>query len=267
MFAYKSYNPSTSNTHVPASVKKVTITKKTELPYRAFYGCKYIEEINIPKNTTSIGSYAFYGCSALVRLNSTADGVFNIPEGVTEIQSYTFYNCLLAEVINLRESVITINDYAFANCSSIKKFNSANEGEMVIPESVRDIKPYAFSGNISITKLVISDSMHAISTNAFKGCTALEKVVLPFVGTKIATETEYYTVFGAIFGYDTGSIYNHPNQNYDIPKSIKKVTVTAQTVIPEYAFRNCNFIETIILPSTVTSTGTNSFYGCTATVS
>jgi hypothetical protein len=109
--------------------------------------------------------------------------------------------------------------------------------------------------------------MHAISTNAFKGCTALEEVVLPFVGTKIATETEYYTVFGAIFGYDTGSIYNHPNQNYDIPKSIKKVTVTAQTVIPEYAFRNCNFIETIILPSTVTSTGTNSFYGCTATVS
>ena len=267
MFAYDTYSPSSSNTHVPTSIKKVTITKQTEIPSRAFYDCQYIEEINIPTTTTGIGSYAFYRCSALVRLNSEVDGVFNIPEGVTEIKTYTFYNCLLAEVINIGESVITINDYAFANCSSIKKFNSANEGEMVIPESVRDIKPYTFSGNVSITKLVIHDSMHAISTNAFKGCTSLDEVILPFVGTRIDTETEYYTVFGAIFGYNTGSIYNHPNQNYDIPTSIKKVTITAQTVIPEYAFRNCNFIETIILPSNVTSTGANSFYGCTATVS
>ncbi|MBR7112067.1 MAG: InlB B-repeat-containing protein [Clostridia bacterium] len=261
------YSEYTNNYYVPASLVKVTITNQTNIKNNSFKDCKYIEEINIPANTTSIGASAFSGCSALLRLNSTVDGVFNVPEGVTEIQSHTFYNCLLAEVVSLGESVINIKDYAFAKCSSIKRFNSENEGEFVLPESVRVISPYAFEGLISITKVVIPDSVSAINNDAFKGCNSIEEIILPFIGQKDAVSTAKYAVFGYIFGYDTGSIYNHPNENYDIPKSIKKVTVTAQTVIPEYAFRNCNFIETIILPSTVTSTGTNSFYGCTATVS
>ena len=174
---------------------------------------------------------------------------------------------MLAEVINLGESVINIKDYAFAKCSSIKMFNSAIEGEFILPESVRVISSNAFEGLISITKVIIPDSVSAINANAFKGCISIEDITIPFVGRKLGETSAYYTVFGAIFGYDTGSIYNHPNQNYDIPTSIKTVTITAQTVIPEYAFRNCNFIETIILPSTVTSVGDNSFYNCPATVS
>ncbi len=261
------YTSNNDNSNVPSSLNKVTITNQTVIPDYAFYNCKYIEEINIPTNTTSIGSHAFYGCSALLRLNSTVDGVFNIPENITEVKTYTFYNCSLAEVVNVGESIINIKDYAFAKCASIKKFNSSTEGEFILPESVRVISPHAFEGLTSITKVVIPDSVSAINNDAFKGCNSIAEITLPFIGQKKGLSTGTSAVFGYIFGYNTGSIYNHPSKNYDIPNSIKVVTITAQTVIPEYAFRNCSFIETIILPSTVTSVGTNSFYGCTASVS
>ena len=261
------YTSNNDNSNVPSSLNKVTITNQTVIPDYAFYNCKYIEEINIPTNTTSIGSHAFYGCSALLRLNSTVDGVFNIPENITEVKTYTFYNCSLAEVVNVGESIINIKDYAFAKCASIKKFNSSTEGEFILPESVRVISPHAFEGLTSITKVVIPDSVSAINNDAFRGCNSIAEITLPFIGQKKGLSTGTSAVFGYIFGYNTGSIYNHPSENYDIPNSIKVVTITAQTVIPEYAFRNCSFIETIILPSTVTSVGTNSFYGCTASVS
>ena len=261
------YTSNNDNSNVPSSLNKVTITNQTVIPDYAFYNCKYIEEINIPTNTTSIGSHAFYGCSALLRLNSTVDGVFNIPENITEVKTYTFYNCPLAEVVNVGESIINIKDYAFAKCASIKKFNSSTEGEFILPESVRVISPHAFEGLTSITKVVIPDSVSAINNDAFRGCNSIAEITLPFIGQKKGLSTGTSAVFGYIFGYNTGSIYNHPSENYDIPNSIKVVTITAQTVIPEYAFRNCSFIETIILPSTVTSVGTNSFYGCTASVS
>ena len=261
------FKDTNDNSKVPSSVRKVTITVQTVIPGYAFYNCKYIEEINIPTNTTNIGSHAFDGCTSLLRLNSNVDGVFNIPECITEIKAYTFYNCLLVEVVNVGESITNIKDYAFTKCASIKQFNSANDGEFILPESVRVISPHVFEGLISITKVVVPDSVSAINNDAFKGCSSIAEITLPFIGQKDGASSEYYAVFGYIFGYNTGSIYNHPNENYDIPKSIKVVTITAQTVIPEYAFRNCNFIETIVLPSSVTSVGTNSFYGCTASVS
>ena len=266
LFMTSSYSTWT-NTHVPSSIRKVTITKQTIISEATFRNCQYIEEIVIPTTTTSIGPSAFYGCSALVRLNSNADGVFNIPNFITEIKSSTFYNCLLAEKIILGENITTIGDNAFYGCSSISQFNTSNSNELVIPESVRVIGSYAFNGLISVSKVIIPDSVSTINANAFKDCSSIEDITLPFIGRTVGETSAYYTVFGAIFGYDTGSIYNHPNQNYDIPKSIKKVTITSQMVIPEYAFRNCDFIETIILPTNATCGGSNSFYNCNANVS
>ena len=245
-----------SNPHVPTSLRKVTITCQTEIPTAAFRYCKSIEEINIPENVTSIGYYAFDGCSALLRLNSTIDGVVNIPEGVTEIKNDTFYKCLLIEKVFMGDYITNIANYAFSGCSSLKQINSTNTGELVLPASVRSIGLYSFGGLSLITKIVIPDSVSEISYNAFSGCNGIEEVVIPFVGTKIGETNSDYKIFSAIFS--AGS---------DIPKSISKVTITSQSVIPDNAFKNCKNIKTIILPSNATLAGSNCFYNCTATVS
>ena len=253
---FYSYGENTSNNNVPTSLKKITITSQTTIKNYTFRDCKYIEEIQIPENTASIGSSAFSGCSALVRLNSAVDGVLNIPSEITEIKSTTFYNCISIEKVFLGEVVNKIDSSAFSQCTSLIQFNSSAEGELIIPESVRVIGTDAFASLPLITKVVVPDSISAINNNAFKNCNGIEEIVLPFVGVKDGETDSNYRIFSAIFYLGS-----------DIPKSIKKVTITSQMVIPNNAFKNCKYLETIILPTNATLEGSNCFYNCPATVS
>ena len=116
-------------------------------------------------------------------------------------------------------------------------------------------------------------------------------MTLPFVGTSADSDTETLAVFGYIFGDDTpddgkmsysetyaktsGSVgYTsqvlqsggaYPDYYYfAIPKSIRKVTITNQTIIPAYAFRNCDLIKEITFTKAVTEIGKNAFENCSA---
>ena len=59
-------------------------------------------------SVTSIGNYAFWGCSSLTAIN--------IPEGVTSIGSGAFYECTSLTTITIPEGVTSIGDDAFAIC-------------------------------------------------------------------------------------------------------------------------------------------------------
>ena len=54
---------------------------------------------------------------------------------------------------------------------------------------------------------------------------------------------------------------------YYIPKSLRKVTITDDQTIPDYAFMNCDLLEVIVLPDDVTGIGWGAFFGCTALTS
>lgn len=72
-------------THVPTSLKKVTITKATFLGDYAFRYCTSLAEVIIPRTVTHIGFGAFYACDALT-------SIF-IPSSVLMIKNYTFAYC------------------------------------------------------------------------------------------------------------------------------------------------------------------------------
>ena len=62
-----SYNhPRSYFYYIPTTIKNVTITRQTAIPIAAFNGCSFIEKISLPETTSSIGSYAFQNCSAVV---------------------------------------------------------------------------------------------------------------------------------------------------------------------------------------------------------
>ena len=274
--------PNSYGFYIPTTIRNITITKQTAIPNYAFQNCDLIATITIPNSVTSIGKYAFYNCSNLKRLNSNVDGVFNIPASVTEINIYTFYNCTSVEKVTLSNNVTLIDVYAFSGCSFVKQFNSNVDGNLITPTSCVAIGDYAFQGLGLMTDLVVSDATESIGDSAFKDCNSLVNVTLPFVG-KSLTATKNDAVFGIIFGYNSNSgshktsdnatasgrvITNQGPNSYGfyIPTTIRNVTITVQTAIPNYAFQNCDLIETITIPNSTTSIGNYAFQNCLATV-
>ena len=67
--------------------------------------------VTIPSGVTSIGSYAFYGCTYLTSVT--------IPSSVTSIADYTFAGCWVLTGVIIPSSVTSIGTEAFAYCSAL----------------------------------------------------------------------------------------------------------------------------------------------------
>ena len=71
-------------------------------------GCK---GTTIPDNVTSIGTYAFYGCTGLTTID--------IPASVKTIVHHAFSGCTGLTTIDIPASVTSIGEYAFKQCTNL----------------------------------------------------------------------------------------------------------------------------------------------------
>ena len=99
-----------------------------------------IRKAAIEDGITSIGKYAFYGCSGLTKLT--------LSHSVTSIGNSAFEDCIGLTELTLPNSVMSIGRSAFGGCSGLT--------ELTLPNSVTSIGGYAFaycSGLSKITSL------------------------------------------------------------------------------------------------------------------
>jgi len=89
---------------------------------------KLIKKVIIPDSVTTIGFFAFGGCSSLKEVD--------IPNSVTSIGKSAFESCSNLKKVVIGNSVTTIGDYAFQGCSRL--------ASVVIPNSVAAIGFSAF---------------------------------------------------------------------------------------------------------------------------
>ena len=198
----------------------------------AYPAGKTDSEYAIPNSVTSIGSYAFYGCTSLTSVE--------IPDGVTSIDWHAFSNCTNLTSIIIPNSVTSVGSYAFEYCTSLTS--------ITIPDSVKSIGNWAFDhcksltsvtiGN-SVTSVTIGNSVTSIGSYAFNACTSLTSVTIGNCVTSIDER---------VFNYCT---------------SLTSVTIgNCVTSIGERVFNYCISLKSVIIPNSVTSIGDYAFCYC-----
>lgn len=216
------------------NLQKVTLPNSlTEIAKGAFRSCKQLTEINIPTALTTIRETAFDECAMLKELNLS---------NVTTLEEYAFRNCTQLTKVILAKNLESIPVEAFSSCTSLADvtwpqnlkaisyyaFYEAPIATLQLPETVTSIGDKAFSNNKAITRFVFPKHVDKV-LSTFSGCTNLTEVVLPEDATEIYKEAFRGT-------------------------GIKQIIIPeGYTTIMGEAFKNCPQLETIVLPSTLTT--------------
>lgn len=133
-----------------------------------------IKKVTFNGNITSIGAYAFAGCSNLT--------VCDLPETVDKIGQYAYYNCTSLEKMRIPDAVTSIQTYTFAGCSALSWVDCGL--------GIQVIEPFAFTNCTNVRYIVVNGTCTKIKANAFTGDT---KAILLLIGKQSKTGFEDYT--------------------------------------------------------------------------
>ena len=224
-----------------SSIKSVEIAKGvTSIGEYAFDGCSGLTSVTIPNSVTSIGDDAFCFCSGLTGVYITdLKAWYNID--FSDNNSNPLYyahklylNGTLVRKLEIPEGVTTIKNYAFTGLNTIRS--------VTIPNSVTYIGYYAFYGCSGLTSVTIPNSVTSIRDYTFHNCSGLTSVTIPNSVTYIG----YYAFYGC-----SGLT------SVTIPNSV--------TSIGNYAFSYCTGLTSVTIPNSVTSIGDYAFFCCNMT--
>lgn len=257
-------------------------------PYAFAFHTKLAGILTLPEQLTTIGDYAFSGCSSVTQLQ--------FPNGLQSIQKGAFQNCSELRAISLPNTVTTLGESAFENCNNVKNlslsgsltelpnlaFYGCGISDLCIPDSVTQIGVETFSNCSSLSAVQLSRNLKTISHSAFYNCEELKSISFPTGLETIGEAAFAQTALGSISLPDTltelgqAAFYNIPQLKFaKIPGSLKTIPRSAFyncyglnavelqegiEIIEESAFANAS-LRSLILPDSIIEIGDAAFQG------
>lgn len=200
----------------------------TAIENGAFSGAQ-ITTVDIPEGVTSIGDYAFYGCTHLTSVS--------LPSTLRHIGKGAFAGCTALLALDLSETAVTdIPDRCFAGSAQLEHLR--------LPHAIRSVGSQAFSG--TRIKTLSLPEVSALAPYALTDMPSLEQVVL----NKDARYAEGTLMNNARLRVITGAPDNLPplfaaNCVTLAPSDI----LDDKSVLGEYAFANSQTDRLILAPS------------------
>ena len=137
-----------------------------------------ITELTIPNSVTSIGNYAFNGCTNITSAT--------IPNSVASIGDDAFNGCTGLTSVTVGNNVTSIGNTAFGGCSGLKS--------ITLPHSVTSIGHGAFSDCSGLTSFDIPDGVIGLGQYIFSGCTSLQTISIPKSVNTIIPQYQGYDI-------------------------------------------------------------------------
>ena len=141
---------------------EITYQKAQEDNYKQFTNLALPENVTYEENTytvTAIGKAAFAYAKNL--------SAISIPSTVTSIENNAFYGCSKLKAVKFSKTLKSIGKGAF---------QYAGVEEAILPDGLEVLGDFAFAYCERLTQLTVPSSLKFFGANAFKDCTALEKI-------------------------------------------------------------------------------------------
>lgn len=274
----------------------------------AFIFADGVTTVTLPDTVTEVAETAFLGCTGLtgIRVKGEHPTLATIDGVLFEMATRTllcYPEGRMAEIYQVPQGIRSIAPYAFSGrgCLNVPSTNPDLAGrenyrdengvkQVILPDSVQEIAPCAFYGNVSLTGVTIGAGVQSIGDRAFYNCDALEAVSIPGSVSSIGAEVfqdcdvlrsvsigEGVACIGAEAFYKCSALLevNIPGtvMNMGIGQFANCGALTEVTIgegvsgIPKSMFFGCKALTTVHLPDSLTSIDDRAFAQCTALTS
>ena len=207
--------------------------------------------LTIPNSVTSIGHYAFAGCTGF-------NGNLTLGNSLTTIGDHAFdgLNGFTGNLM-IPNSMTTIGNHAFAGCNGFT-------GGLTIPNSVTTIGDKAFQGCDGFNgNLTIGNSVTTIGNDAFLGCKGFKTIN---IGDSVeAIEDEMFVGLENLTSISIGKSVKYIGEKaFGENPRLNVVYYNVEKLESAYynVFDNCPNLTTIHIGPDVQEIGSNIFKGC-----
>lgn len=192
----------------------------------AFKNYDQLSTIYFSSNIKTIGSSAFSNCDNLQSVKYKG--------AIRDWCNITFdgsYSTPMREA----ESFYILNNNEWEHITTIE-----------VPNSIQTISNYQFLGFDNVTEIELPDTVSFVGKNIFADCIKLNTITIPFLGESTNKPDRLSYNFG---------------DEDAIPDTLKRVTITAGTSIPDSAFSGSN-LSGITITSSIKNYGKQAFSQC-----